>query len=119
MPPPDDGHVFRSRACTGAPDLIERYEAIAHLSRAMLDAAHDDNWDEVRRLEARCTELIAQLKAAAKTVRLSSAEQRRRIELLRAILAVDAAIRERAEPWLKQLEGLIAPARLSARRARD
>jgi flagellar protein FliT len=120
MPPPDDGRLFKARASSGAPELIKRYEAIAGLSRAMLRAAHEHDWDEVARLEARCRELIAQLKAASKTVRLSAAEQRRRIEILRTILAVDAEIRERAEPWLKQLERLIVvPAPRGSRRLRD
>jgi hypothetical protein len=51
------------------------------------------------------------LKQAAHKQRLGSAEQRRRIELLRAILANDAEVRRRSEPWLQQLERLIEPRR--------
>jgi flagellar protein FliT len=92
------------------PALIQFYEAIADASRLMLAAARGDDWDEVERLEKRCGELIAQLKQAARTQPLGIAEQRKRIELLRAILANDAGVRARAEPWLQQLEGLIAHA---------
>jgi flagellar protein FliT len=116
MPAPEDGRVPHTRAPGGAPRLIQRYEAIAQASRKMLSAARSDDWDEVARLEGRCRELIAELKAASRSERLSGAEQRRRIELLRGILADDAEIRARAEPWLRQLERLV-PSRSGARRA--
>jgi flagellar protein FliT len=115
--PPEDGqpHKLRPAPPHGA-ELIARYEAIAQASRAMLVAAHADDWDEVRALEDRCRALIVELKAAARVTRLSVAEQRRRIELLRAILANDAGVRTRTEPWLRQLEQMLQPAR-AVRRA--
>jgi flagellar protein FliT len=112
---PDDGRLLRTRD-GGAAGLIERYEAIAAVSRQMLAAARADDWVEVKRLEHRCRELIAALQAVARTHRLSVAEQRRRIELLRGILADDAEMRQRAEPWLKQLERMLvarAPKRVA------
>lgn len=102
---PDDMRHGAPHAATG---LIERYEAIAAVSRQMLAAARADDWTEVARLEARCRELIAELKQLARSQRLNVSEQRRRIELLRGILADDAEMRLRAEPWLRQLERLLA-----------
>ena len=116
MAPPDDGRLPRTRAA--APGLLQFYEAIADASRLMLAAARADDWDQVARLEDGCRELIAQLEQAARTQRLGAAEQRRRIELLRAILANDAEMRVRAEPWLRQLERLIAPPRVARRNPR-
>jgi len=116
MAPPDDGRQFAKHAAPGAPALIQCYEAIADTSRLMLAAAHTDDWDELVRLEERCAVQIEHLKKVARTRPLGKAEQRRRIELLRAILANDAGVRRRAEPWLQQLERLIEPAR-GARRA--
>lgn len=101
--PPDDGRV----PARAAPTLIERYEQIAEATRAMRDAARALNWDEVARLEAVCRAQIALLKRARLDTRLSAIQQRRRVELLRAILADDAEIRARAEPWLRQLERLV------------
>lgn len=117
MSAPDDGRALGVRAPGGAPRLIQRYEAIAQASRRMLSAARSEDWDEVARLEDRCRDLIAELKAANRTEHLGASEQRRRIELLRGILADDAEIRARAEPWLRQLERLVPPLR-TARRAR-
>jgi flagellar protein FliT len=103
MVPPDDGLPL-PRA---ARPLIERYAEIAQASREMLSAARDEDWERVGRLEARCRHLIEQLRAAAAGgMQLAPDEQRRRIDLLRGILADDAEVSARSEPWLTQLEHL-------------
>jgi flagellar protein FliT len=105
--PPDDGRgtaIARSQ-------LLDHYEAIARASQRMLDAAKESDWDEVTRQEERSRTLIAALKAASLDAPLRPADNRRRMELLRRILADDAEIRGRADPWLKQLERLIASPR--------
>jgi flagellar protein FliT len=102
--PPDDG---RSKAIVRA-HLLDHYEAIARASQLMLDAARKSDWDEVGRQEARCAMLVAALKAASLESPLPPADNRRRMDLLRRILADDAEIRGRANPWLKQLEHLLS-----------
>jgi flagellar protein FliT len=101
--PPDDGRG----TAVARPHLIEHYEAIARASQRMLDAARAADWDEVARQEDRCRALIAALKAASLGAALPPAENRRRMDLLRRILADDAEIRGRSDPWLKQIERLI------------
>jgi len=103
---PDDGLA----SSLGRPTrLIDHYELIAQASHEMLAAARHGDWESVARLEEACKALIAELKRAATGDRLSMSEQRQRIALLRAILADDAEVRARAEPWLRQLEHLIKP----------
>ena len=97
--------------------LLQRYEALAQVSRRMLDAAREDDWMQVARLEVRCGQLIEELKAALKLEALSAAEQRQRIAFLRNILSNDAEIRARAEPWLSQLENLVPLAPITIGRA--
>lgn len=87
--------------------LIGQYEAIANASRVMLDAARKDDWDEVGRQEERCRALIARLGAEPGACALPLAESGRRIALLRAMLADDAEIRDRSEPWLREVEKLL------------
>jgi flagellar protein FliT len=102
--PLDDGRgtaIARSQ-------LLDHYEAIARSSQRMLEAAKESDWEEVTRQEERCRMLIAALKAASVEAPLRPADNRRRMELLRRILADDAEIRGRADPWLKQLERLLA-----------
>ena len=102
--PPDDGRgtaIARSQ-------LLDHYEAIARASQRMLEAAKQSDWDEVARQEERCRTLVAALKASATGLPLRPADNRRRMDLLRRILADDAEIRGRTDPWLKQLERLIS-----------
>jgi flagellar protein FliT len=105
MMPPDDGAV----GSAGGMRLIERYEQLAQASHEMLAAARHGDWVSVARIEDACRALITELKAHSRHARLGEAEQRRRIALLRAILADDAQIRHRSEPWLQQLEQMLHP----------
>lgn len=102
--PPDDG----SRATTQRGSMIQHYEAIAASSRRMLDAARAGDWDAVGQEEDRCRALISTLKRAHPEAAVASAARRQRLALMRAMLADDAEIRELSEPWLKQLEALLA-----------
>jgi len=89
--------------------LLDHYEQIAQASQLMLDAARSSDWDEVERQEKLCRSLVASLKAASVgSPLLRPQDNRRRMELLRRMLAADAEIRDRSEPWLRQLEQLIS-----------
>ena len=46
--------------------LIDYYKAIENSSRQMLDAAKDEDWDQVVRFEGACAVLIEQLRARGK-----------------------------------------------------
>lgn len=92
--------------------LLQHYEAIAQASCAMLAAARVGDWIEVERQEERCGALIAILKAAdERPGSLSAADDRRRMFLLRQILADDAGVRVQAEPWLEPIAALISTPR--------
>jgi flagellar protein FliT len=114
MPPPDDG----LHGAAGSPGLIDCYELIAQASHEMLAASRADDWESVTRLEDACRALIDQVRRDACDTRLSEVEQARRIALLRSILADDAQIRERSEPWLQQLEHMIGTSGALRRLAR-
>lgn len=104
---PDDGRSVGAQAQRQR-SLIAHYEAIAQASHDMLDAARAEDWVRVGALEDECRALIARLQAEAANATLSAGEQQRRMQLLREILAADAEIRARAEPWLQQLEAVFA-----------
>lgn len=107
---PDDGPASGHGLQAG---LIAHYEAIAQASHAMLAAARADDWVRVAQIEDDCRALTARLQAAGARPALSKAQQRRRVQLLRAILAADAEVRARSEPWLRELELMVGtpPAR--------
>ncbi len=107
---PDDGR-FAGGQARRERSLIAHYEAIAQASHQMLAAARAEDWARVGVLEDECRALIARLQAEAAGVVLSAQEQKRRVQLLREILADDAEIRARSEPWLQELEAMFAVSR--------
>jgi flagellar protein FliT len=110
---PDD--VGSTRGAGSEADLIARYEQIAQASHEMVAAARHGDWDSVTRLEEACRALIAQIRLHRIQVRLSPTQQRRRMALLRSILADDAEVRDRSEPWLRQLEQVLRSAGVAPR----
>ena len=72
--------------------LLNYYEAIEKASSDMLESARTGNWDHVVKLEGACALLISQLKS----------------RIMQRILVNDAEIRQLAEPWLEDLDNLMA-----------
>ena len=88
--------------------LLSYYEAIEQASADMLAAAKSGNWDEVVRLEGACVLLISQLKNAARTAPLDNGAAQAKSRIMQRILMNDAEIRQLAEPWLEQLDQMLA-----------
>ncbi|MEO8922586.1 MAG: flagellar protein FliT [Caldimonas sp.] len=88
--------------------LLKYYEAIEQASQDMLRAAHAGDWDHVVKLEGACTLLIAQLKNAAAGQPLAPDEAELKLRLMQGILVNDAEIRRLADPWLEDLDDILA-----------
>ena len=88
--------------------LLNYYEAIEQASLDMLNAARGGKWDEVVRLESACAVLIAVLKRAASTEALDNQQARVKSKIMQRILVNDAEIRQLAEPWLEDLDNVLA-----------
>ncbi|HSB25568.1 MAG TPA: flagellar protein FliT [Burkholderiaceae bacterium] len=88
--------------------LLNYYEAIERASADMLNAARAGDWDMVVKLEGACGLLISQLKQAARGESLRPADARARTQIMQRILLRDAEIRHLAEPWLEQIDGMLA-----------
>ena len=88
--------------------LLNYYEAIEQASQDMLDAARSGNWDHVVKLEGACALLISQLKNAAARQPLGAEEAQLKSRIMQRILVNDAEIRHLAEPWLEQLDDILA-----------
>lgn len=91
----------------GSP-LLNYYEAIEKASQDMLEAARCGNWDQVVKLEGACALLISQLKNAAAQQALGAEEAQLKSRIMQRILVNDAEIRHLAEPWLEQLDDILA-----------
>ncbi|MDT8999344.1 flagellar protein FliT [Paucibacter sp. APW11] len=88
--------------------LLSYYEAIEQASADMLSAARSGNWDEVVKLEGACVLLISQLKHAATESKLAPEEAQLKTRIMQRILLNDAEIRHLAEPWLDDLDHVLA-----------
>jgi flagellar protein FliT len=88
--------------------LLRYYEAIEQASADMLAAARGGDWDEVVKLEGACAVLIAKLKQAAADKPLAPEEVQLKSRIMQRILVNDAEIRQLAEPWLEELDNLLA-----------
>lgn len=88
--------------------LLNYYQAIEKASQDMLDAARNGNWDEVLKLEGACAVLISQLKHSAASRPLGADEAQFKSRIMQRILVNDAQIRQLAEPWLDDLNELLA-----------
>ncbi len=90
------------------PVLLNYYEAIEKASQDMLEAARAGNWDHVVKLEGACALLISQLKHAASKQNLGTEEAQLKSRIMQRILINDAEIRQLAEPWLEDLDNMLA-----------
>ncbi len=88
--------------------LLSYYEAIEQASADMLDAAKAGDWDQVVKLEGACVLLISQLKHAARNAPLDAESAKAKSRIMQRILINDAEIRHLAEPWLQELDDLLA-----------
>jgi flagellar protein FliT len=88
--------------------LLNYYEAIEQASQDMLEAARTGDWDQVVKLEGACALLITQLKRNAAETPLAEDEARLKSRIMQRILINDAEIRQLAEPWLEDLDNLLA-----------
>lgn len=91
-----------------ATSLLQYYQAIEKASQDMLAAARNGNWDQVLKLEGACALLISQLKQTATGKALDSDEAQFKSRIMQRILVNDAEIRQLAEPWLDDLDDLLA-----------
>lgn len=91
--------------------LLAYYRAIERASDGMLVATLARDWDRLVRLEGACAVLISQLQHAARTgPRLEGEAAREKRRIMQHILGNDAQIRRLAEPWLDDLDRLLAAA---------
>jgi flagellar protein FliT len=96
-------------------EYFAHYEAIAALSAKMLEAARDGKWGELRTLQGAYRELIEGLRDVDSLSELDDTARARKFDLVRQILADDAAIRDLTTPSLARLSALFTvnrPARV-------
>lgn len=88
---------------------LPHYQALEHTATRMAASARQGHWAEVQRLEGVARHQVQALKAAGPVQSFTPAERRVRLQALKAVLRLDAQVRNLAEPgWLK-VEGWLNP----------
>jgi flagellar protein FliT len=95
-------HRFQGSKMTST-QVLATYENIAGLTSQMVGAAQSSDWDSLDRMENQCAAASVALMGGAAP--LQGDARKRKIELLKQILANDRAIREVTEPWQNRLHG--------------
>ncbi len=88
-------------------EIISMYDAILAITRKMLVAAQNNQWDELISLEQECRQLTQSL-TKEELVPLSDQELlQKKISIIRQILDDDAQIRAITEPWMSRLHEML------------
>ena len=89
-------------------EVLAMYENIATLSNRMAVAAREGDMDGLARLETQCALQAAAARSGVPP--LEGAQRKRKIDLLKQIMANDRAVRDITEPWMGQLDRAMSPA---------
>ncbi len=87
--------------------VIENYEFLSSITAQMRVAATDGQWDQLVELEKQCSQHVAIMKTQDMDIPPNESTRLRKVELIRKILADDAEIRNRTEPWVEQLQRIM------------
>jgi flagellar protein FliT len=83
---------------------LEDYEFISSLMGEMRVAATDSEWSRLVDLEKKCSQRVEKMKAQSAPAPLDENTRAQMAALILKILADDAEIRNRVEPWMEQLQ---------------
>ena len=96
--------------------ILQTYAAMSMKSALMVEAAKSSDWDRLIALEKDCSAMIEQLKKAdTGAPRPDAGYLRRKVALIRKVLADDAEIRSHTEAWMQKLQVLFGSARQEQR----
>jgi len=98
--------------------VLDCYEKISTASTRMLAAASNGDWDALIAAESDCSAIVNRLQVLGENGPLSDDGTRRKMRIIRKVLAEDAQIRMLTQPWLNTLESLLR-GQVSQRRLRD
>ena len=87
-------------------EYFAHYEAIAALSAQMLAAAREGEWSELKAMQGVYRGLVDQLQETDAGSELDESARARKLDLVKKILADDAAIRDLSSPSLARLSAL-------------
>ena len=90
-------------------EMIATYENILAVTAQMLEAARAADWDLLVKREQQCRQLVEILMntRCENEIVLEPQVHKRKVEIIRKVLADDAEIRNLTEPWMQRLQHLL------------
>ena len=88
-------------------ELMSIYENVADITAQMLEAAQDNDWQLLVRLEERCSMQVQAIKDDDGPVELAQDEREKKVKVIQRILADDRKIRDITQPRLAQLSEMM------------
>jgi flagellar protein FliT len=85
-------------------EVLAMYEKVAGLTSQMVAAAQAGDMARLAQLETRC--VIESAATSTGVPALEGIDRKRKIELLKQIMANDRAIREVTEPWMARVDAI-------------
>jgi flagellar protein FliT len=86
--------------------VLEDYQRLSGITGQMRDAAVGSEWDRLIALEQECKRKVEEIKPRD-VIPSSPDERAQKLALLKKILADDAAIRNRTEGWMEQIQRIM------------
>ena len=90
--------------------VIQKYESLVEITAKMREAAIHDEWDLLSELEEQSSAQVAEL-TILDLAPIDEETRLHKVVLIKKILADDAAIRGKMEPWMAQLQRIMDSAR--------
>jgi flagellar protein FliT len=94
--------------------VIENYQHLSEITGQMRLTADQGDWDQLVVLEQECSRHVESMKELD-LAPLDEAVRRQKVELIKKILADDAAIRDKTLPWMAELQRIIQSSRREQR----
>lgn len=85
------------------PPVIENYQFLSGITGKMREAAALGEWDKLVELENQCSSHVALMQQQDSAPADENLRQQK-VVLINKILADDALIREKVQPWMTQLQ---------------
>lgn len=95
--------------------VLDNYEYLSGITGQMRDAANQGEWDHLVELEQQCSQRVQLMKAQQPAPSSDEETRKRKVALIKKILADDAEIRNRTEVWMEQLQRIMQSARSERR----
>jgi len=87
--------------------ILALYEDLWLLTRQMLNAARNGDWDGLAEDELKRNALVESIRVQNTLADMNAVEQQKASEIIRQILAADGEIKTLAEAWMGELQELL------------